>query len=224
MRRTFSILLVFLLSFMALIVPFQASYAMENPKANKDACYRTKNLRVEQRKLWQGHVLWTRSFTVSDLAKLEDKDKVLERLLRNQDEIGNSIKPYYGKESGDKLAKLLRQHIILAGQVVDAAKAGNQKDLEKYNKLWYKNADEIADFLSSINPNWSKKELQDIWHKHLQFVTDQAVARIKKDWTADIVAYDKGEDHMLKFADIISKGIFKQFPEKFKQWEPKKRG
>ena len=108
-----------------------------------------------------------------------------------------------------------RSFIELAGKVTDAAKNNNKSDLEKYNKLWYKNADEIANFLSSANPNYSNEVLKDMLHKHLQFVTDQVVARINKDWQADIDAYDKGEDHMIKFADILVDGIIKQFPEKF---------
>ena len=71
---------------------------------------------------------------------------------------------------------MLREHITIAGQVVDAAKNGNKSDLEKYNKLWYENADKIADFLSSANPNYSNKVLKDMLYKHLQFVTDQVVA------------------------------------------------
>ena len=53
-------------------------------------------------------------------------------------------------------------------------------------------------------------------YKHLQFITDQVVARLNKDWNADIEAYDKGEDHMIRFADILTDGIIKQFPQKFK--------
>ena len=58
--------------------------------------------------------------------------------------------------------------------------------------------------------------LKDMLHKHLDFVTAQAVARLNKDWKADINAFDKGEDHMIMFADIIVDGIIKQFPQKFK--------
>ncbi|HIW31578.1 MAG TPA: glycosyltransferase [Candidatus Paenibacillus intestinavium] len=173
-------------------------------------------LRIAERELWIDHVLWTRSFIVSDLADLEDKTDVLARLMKTQDDTGNSIKPYYGEEAGNELAKLLREHIELATQVTDAAKSGNTVDLEKYNKLWHKNADEIAAFLGSINPNYSVNTLQDMLYKHLQFVTDQVVARLNKDWKADIVAFDKGKDHMLKFADILVDGIIKQFPKKFK--------
>lgn len=135
---------------------------------------------MSERKLWIDHVTWTRSFIVSDLASLEDKSDVLERLLKNQEDIGNSIKPYYGEEAGNKLTTLLKEHIELAGQVTDAAKNNNKDDLEKYNKLWYENADKIARFLSSANPNYSEKTLKNMLYKHLEFTTDQVVARLNK--------------------------------------------
>lgn len=209
-----NLLSLFLLAL--ILVPFKSqalecTYSKDIP-FNKAGC----NLRMVQGKLWIDHVSWTRSFIVSDLSSLEDKGPVLERLLKNQDDIGNSIKPYYGEEAGNKLAALLREHIELAGKVTDAAKNGNKDDLEKYNKLWYENADKIANFLSSANPNYSNKTLKDMLYMHLQFVTDQVVYRLNKDWNADIKAYDKGENHMIEFADILSDGIIKQFPQKFK--------
>lgn len=208
-----SLLLLFLLSL--ILAPSKAEAFGNKIKEvpyNKATC----QLRMAERKLWIDHVLWTRSFIVSDLSELEDKGQVLERLLKNQDDIGNSIKPYYGEEAGNKLSTLLREHIELAGEVTNAAKSGDKDNLDKYNKLWYKNADEISDFLSAANPNYLKEELKDMLHKHLQFVTDQVVARLNKDWNADINSFDKGEDHMIMFADMLIDGIVKQFPEKFK--------
>jgi hypothetical protein len=210
MKKTFSILLIFIL-FITSMLPLRA-YAVDNEVPLNNSIVK---LKMDERKLWIDHVLWTRDFIVSDLASLPDKDVVLQRLLKNQDDIGSSIKPYYGEEAGNKLSKLLRDHISIAGQVVDAAKSNNKANLDKYNKLWYKNVDDIADFLSSANSNWSNSELKDMLHKHLEFVTNQAVARLNKKWSADVDAYDKGEDHMINFADVISDGIIKQFPEKF---------
>lgn len=183
---------------------------LKDDKINKNACI----LKMNEQRLWIDHVSWTRSFIISDIASLEDKDDVLNRLLKNQDDIGNSIKPYYGEEAGNKLASLLREHIQIAGQVVDAAKS-NSSDLEKYNKLWHENADKIADFLSSANPNYSNKQLKEMLYKHLELVTDQVVARLNKDWKKDIESYDKNEEHMIMFADVIAQGIIKQFPKKF---------
>lgn len=172
-------------------------------------------LKDDLRRLWIDHTIWTRNYIISALAGLKDQDKVLARLLKNQDDIGNAIKPYYGEAAGNKLAKLLREHILLAGKVVVAAKSGNQANLKKFNKQWYKNADDIAQFLSSANPNWSNDALKNLLYTHLKFVADEAVARIKKDWDADILAFDKGEDHIIKMADTLAEGIIKQFPNKF---------
>ncbi|MFR1710039.1 MAG: glycosyltransferase [Clostridium sp.] len=192
--------------------------ATENISLNDNSYTKSMaDLQMAKRRLWIDHVAWTRSFIISDIASLEDKDYVLERLLRNQDDIGNSIKPYYGEEAGNKLSSLLREHILIAGKVVDAAKSGSKSDFEKYNKSWYKNADDIADFLSSINPNYSNKTLKDMLHRHLQLLTDAVTARLNKDWKADIRAYDQGEDHIIRLADVLADGIIKQFPEKFKQ-------
>lgn len=174
------------------------------------------DLKATERKLWSEHVQWTRNFIISDLDSLPDKEAVLQRLLKNQDDLGQSIRPYYGDAAANELSKLLREHIAIAGQIIDAAKNNNKSDLQKYNKLWYDNADKIALLLSNANPNWSNKELQDMLYKHLQYTTDEVVQRLNKDWNKDIAAYDKGYYHILDFADILSNGIAKQFPEKFK--------
>lgn len=199
-----------------LIMPFKVYAIKNNNLGDIKESNKTCDFKFNEKKLWIDHVLWTRSFIVSDLASLEDKEAVLQRLLKNQDDIGNSFKPYYGEEAGNKLTKLLREHIEIAGQVLDAAKTDNKADLDKYNKLWYANADSIANFLASANPNWSESELKNMLHKHLEFITAKVVARLNKDWKADIVAFDKGEDHMIMFADILSNGVIKQFPDKFK--------
>ncbi|NUU62952.1 glycosyltransferase [Paenibacillus agri] len=197
----------------------QAAQASESMSARVGKqCVSPKQVKLKEdfRKLWTDHVLWTRSYIVSALAGLEDKDKTLERLLKNQQDIGDAIKPFYGEAAGNKLTKLLKEHILLAGKVLEAAKAGNGADLEKYNKEWHRNADDIAKFLSSLNPNWSEKELKEMLYTHLQYITEEVVARLGKKWDTDIALFDKNLQHMLMLADILSGGIIKQFPEQFK--------
>ncbi len=172
-------------------------------------------LQLAMRKLWEEHIVFTRNYIISGLAGLEDAGKVAERLLRNQDDIGNAVKTYYGDEAGKKLSALLRDHILIAADIVTAAKAGNNDAVTKGEKKWHENADEIASFLSGANPNWPKATLTDMLYKHLDFTTAEVVSRGKKDWVADIEAYDKGHDHMLMFADALTDGIVKQFPKKF---------
>lgn len=175
------------------------------------------DLRMAMRKLWEDHITYTRNFIISALGDLEDTEKVTERLLRNQDDIGNAIKPVYGEDAGKKLAALLRDHILIAADIVKAAKAGNTDGVTEGEKRWHANADEIAAFLSGANPNWPKAVLTDLLYKHLDYTTTEVVSRLKKDWAADIDAYDKGHDHMLIFADALTNGIVKQFPKKYQK-------
>jgi phage terminase Nu1 subunit (DNA packaging protein) len=213
--------LILLCAFVTISVapaPAQASQAAESVSARvgKQCVSPAKvKLKEDLRKLWTDHVLWTRSYIVSALAGQEDKDKTLERLLKNQQDIGDAIKPFNGEAAGNKLAELLKEHILLAGKVLEAAKAGNQADLEKYNKEWHRNADDIAKFLSSLNPNWSEKELKEMLYAHLQYITEEVVSRLGKNWDADIAVFDKNLNHMLMLADVLSEGIVKQFPKQF---------
>ena len=201
----------------ALILPaISVKAAPPPPVHQKQAISESAHqLKFNFRRLWIEQGIWTRSYIVSAEANLPDQKIVLARLLRNQDEIGNAIKPFYGNAAGNKLAHLLREHILLAGKVVEAAKANNQADLQKYNAAWYKNADDIAIFLSSANPNWNRNALKQLLHAHLKILTDSVVSRLKKDWNGDIRAFDEGEIHLIKIADVLSDGIIKQFPQKF---------
>lgn len=170
----------------------------------------------EMDKQWVDHVVWTRLYIVSALSNLDDKQQVLDRLLRNQQDIGDAFKPYYGDVAGNKIAELLREHIVLAGQIVEAAKSGNQSQVEQLNKKWMSNADDIAKYWSSLNPNYSYKKLQEMMQQHLKFIGDDLSARLKKDWNASVVAFDQGLNHMIMLADILSAGIVKQFPDRFR--------
>lgn len=200
------------------VLPVTADAAAKEKKGSHKQCLTPSLIELKDnfRKLWSDHVIWTKNYIVSAFTDSEDKDKVLARLLQNQQDIGNVFKPYYGEAVGDKLAQLLREHIVIAGKVIDAVKAGNQTDAEKYNKEWYANADEIAKFLSSQNPKYSYEQLQEMLHEHLELITDDVMARVKKDWDAEIVAFDKGLEHMMMFGDLLTEGIVKQFPENFK--------
>jgi hypothetical protein len=193
------------------------SISSAEPMNDKMLCNKSVvDLRMSMRKLWEDHITYTRNYIISALADLEDTGKVAERLLKNQDDIGNAIKPIYGDEAGNKLASLLRDHILIATEVVKAAKMGKNEELTMANKKWEANADDIAVFLSGANPNWPKQDLTDMLYKHLELTTGEVVSRLKKNWDADINNYDKGHEHMLMFADALTDGIVKQYPDKFK--------
>jgi len=179
------------------------------------ASSKSEELKFSMRDLWQQHVAWTRNVILCIVDELPGADQAVDRLLSNQDDIGNAIKPFYGNEAGEQLATLLREHITVAAEVVKAAKANDKNTLEAADKRWHKNADEIAEFLSKANSNWKFEEMKMMMYEHLKLLTDEVTSRIKKDYKADIAAYDKSQDQILKMADMLSVGIIQQFPKKF---------
>ena len=173
------------------------------------------DLRVAMRKLWEDHITYTRNYIISAVAKLPDTDAVAARLMKNQEDIGNAIKPYFGDAAGTKLTGLLKDHISIATEVVKAAMANDNAALDAAQKKWSQNGKDIADFLAGANPNWDKATMEMMLQKHLDLTTGEVVGRLKQDWNADISSYDQGHDHMLMFADMLTDGIVKQFPKKF---------
>jgi len=160
--------------------------------------------------------VWTRQFIVSAVADAPDKAAATERLLQNQVDIGNAVKGFYGDAAGEKLTALLKDHIVIAAEVVAAAKANDTAKLQDASKRWNANADEIATFLSGANPKaWPLADMKKMMHEHLELTTAEAVARLHGDWSADIAAYDKVHMQILHMADMLSAGIISQFPKKF---------
>jgi hypothetical protein len=167
----------------------------------------------EMRRLWEDHVTWTRLAIISLTTDAPDTEATVGRLLQNQTDIGDAIKPFYGETAGQELTRLLRAHILIAADLIAAAKAGDETAVAEAQSRWTANADEIAGFLASANSRfWDLDELKVMLHEHLRLTTDEAVARLQRDWAADVAAYDQIHLQALGMADMLSSGIIKQFP------------
>jgi len=176
---------------------------------------KTTSLRVGMRKLWADHVIWTREYIVAAVAGTPDAEAAAGRLLRNQEDIGNAITPYYGKPAADALTGLLKQHILIAVDLVAAAKAGDNAKFKDADARWSNNVVEIAGLLSGANPHWPKKDLVDLLNLHLGLTKGEAVARLKKDWAADVQAFDDIFVEINTIADALTAGVVQQFPGQF---------
>ncbi len=173
------------------------------------------SLTVSMRKLWADHVIWTREYIVAAIAGTPDAEAAAGRLLRNQEDIGSAVVPFYGAAAGKALTDLLKQHILIAVDLIAAAKAGDDAKFKNADARWTANVAEIATVLSGVNPHWPKKDLVDLLTLHLNLTKGEAVARLKKDWKADVQAFDDIFTEINTVADALTAGIMKQFPAKF---------
>jgi hypothetical protein len=168
----------------------------------------------DMRQLWEDHIVWTRMAIISIVDDRPDQPFAVERLLQNQDDIGNAIKPFYGEAAGDALTALLREHIVGAADLLVAAKTG--VGFEAAHAAWYANGDEIGAFLADANPRtWDRADMQAMMRDHLDLTLAEAVARLQGDYAADVAAYDEIHIQILHMADMLSDGIIAQFPRGF---------
>ena|SRR5215207_4376021 len=169
------------------------------------------------RKLWEDHITWTRLVIIGTFEELPDLSLSTQRLLQNQVDIGNAIKPFYGEAAGNQLTALLTDHILIAAEILQAAKNGDPDALNAAVTRWYANADDIAAFLNNLNPEeWPLEEMQKMMRTHLDLTLQEAVTYLNGDYAASIAAYDQIHLQALEMADMLSTGIIRQFPKEFK--------
>lgn len=195
------------------------------------------------RKLWSDHVVWTRLYIIEAVDRspvsealtkvasgvveqigtaiggavqlVSAGDAAAIRLLKNQEEIGKAIVPFYGEDAGRKLTSILKQHILIAVELVSAAKAGDKATFEKKDKQWDDNAREIARFLAGANPSWPEADVYDLLDQHLRLTKQEATARLKHDWATDVKTFDDIYTEAMVIADTLASGIQQQFPDRF---------
>jgi len=173
-------------------------------------------LRSTMDRLWQEHVVWTRLAIISLTTGAPDTKETVARLLRNQTDLGNAVKPFYGAAAGKQLTALLREHILIAADLIAVAQKGDGAGVSAQQARWTKNADEIAALLSSANPRfWKLGAMKTMMHEHLRLTTDEVVARLKGDWAADVKAYDRVEREILHMSEMLADGLVGQFPARF---------
>jgi hypothetical protein len=189
-----------------------ASFATRNDDINQT---KTTELRIALHNLWVEHVLWTRQYVVAAAGDHPDASFAADRLMKNQEDIGNAIKQFYGEQAGNQLTSQLKDHILIAVDLLEAAKAGNSTAVEEIERKWYSNANEIATFLSGANPNWTKEDMLNMLNEHLSLTKTEAVARLTGDYATDVTTFDALYQHAVSMADEFTVGIVNQFPERF---------
>lgn len=163
------------------------------------------------RLLWSQHVYWTRMVIISIAMDLPDSEATTNRLLRNASDFARLFNRFYGNRVACEIDRLITEHLVIAAELVKAAKAGDNRAAADAERRWYANADEIVCFLNRINRCWSIERMREMWYKHLELTKAEAVARLNKDYVKDIQIFNAVEKEALMMADEFSNGIISQF-------------
>lgn len=197
------------------IRPMSAYYPSTTQPASIEISQAQADLKCQLHMLWEQHVFWTRLTILSIVFSLPDAEPVTKRLLQNPKDFESLLRPLYGTAIASKFADLFTNHLIIAAELVKAAKAGNTNAAASAEKRWYANADEIAAFLASINPYWSEDNWRTMLHEHLALTKAEAVNMLTQKYSDSISVMDKIEQQALGMANVMADGIVRQFPMNF---------
>lgn len=184
----------------------------KRPKC-RPCAYTCKQVRLMNkfRMLWEQYDVWTRETINGIIFELPNLNLVIARLLRNPGDFSEVFKKFYGPRIAGRLKELFTEHLVLAADLVNAAKAGDNEAVERIEREWFENAEMIAKFFGNINPFWSRKEWREMMFEHLNLVKAEATLLLEGNFEANIAVYDKIEKQTLEMADEMAEGIIKQF-------------
>lgn len=165
------------------------------------------------RDLWVGHVFWVRNVAVETIAGNAAAAKAAEeQVVANAKQIAGAIEPFYGKAASEKLFGQLAGHY---GAIKEWLLATNQAGQEAAFRKLVANAEEIATFLSSANPNLPKDTLRGLLLAHGGHHIQQIRQLRDKDYAAEAQTWQAMTQHMYVIADALAGALHKQFPAKF---------
>jgi hypothetical protein len=184
------------------------------PPPTQPAPVHDGKLHSEMRKLWHDHVALTRQYLLEAAANQPSAKPTLQRLLQNQVDIGNAMKPYYGNAKGNQLTALLKEHILIAGKIIESGKKAPLPSVPAIGD-WYTNADQISALFYQVNPQyWPLEEMKKMMHHHLKITTSEVLSVLHGGTGAK--AYEGVHRQAMEMADMLTAGISQQFPGKVK--------
>jgi hypothetical protein len=154
--------------------------------------------------LWTERLVWVRQLILSIMLSLRDLNFVAERVQRNTAEFGQILGSVYGLEAGQKFEYLFNKYILILSEIVPTIKSGQNTDI--LMQQWLSVAEEIAEFLSQLNPYWDKSEIEALIRNQIQLEFDFASDLKKEKFEQGIANFDPAYDNARKAGQLMIDG------------------
>lgn len=154
---------------------------------------------------WDERLIWVRQLIISIMMGLRDLNFVAQRVQRNDAELGQILGSIYGLEAGQKFEHLLGEYIRILSEIVQTIKFGNNTDL--LVQQWNSVAEEIAEFLSQLNPYWEKTVVKALINDEMKLEFEFASNLKNERFEQGIANFDPALDNARQAARLMLYGV-----------------
>ncbi|WP_312649093.1 hypothetical protein [Aminipila sp.] len=165
------------------------------------------DLVFESRTIWRDLATWIQSYLVSVFAGFGNQDSIEVKLKGIALEFGNILSTVFGGEIGEQYVNLITNWLNTFKLLVSSQINSDINAVNGYTKQLYDDIDQIAIFLSNINPFWIENEWQALLYRFNDMIIEELSAYINKQYTIAIESFDR----LLNLTSIIgnyySKGL-----------------
>lgn len=162
---------------------------------------------ASMRKLWNDHIVWTRQYMISEMNNLPDKEAVLTRLRANARSISEEMSELHPSVDEQTMVSMLDSTVLFVTKLIfETNVGGTRTGAYETKEVLMKLMDRMALYLNSVNEGWKLPEMKMLLQGYLNETHNEILARKNQIWDADIAAYDRLNNHVLKIADAFASG------------------
>jgi len=168
------------------------------------------------RDLWVGHIFWVRHVVANHAANNQEvRDAAEKEVEANAKQIAHTMTPFYGEAAAQKFLGLLDINYGAVRAYSEATVAGDTRRQHAALARLESNADEIADFLSHLNPYLQRDIIRGLIAAHSAHHVFQINQYNAKDYAPRGATWPMMRQHVYVIADTLTTALVKQFPSQF---------
>ena len=166
-------------------------------------------------RLWTDYAVWSRQYMIAAVDERPELTESAARWLRTADDLGAAFGEFYARAPARRIAKLLKQHVTVAIDLIEAARLGDKLRFMDIDDVWANNGHDFVDELCVRNNSWDREELRALWDLMRELTTINTVARLELNFDKDVETFDELLTIALRFADLMVDGLVRQFADRF---------
>lgn len=157
----------------------------------------------------------TKLIEMTDATTGTEDDLIMpfEELFAMIDTAGNSTKPFYASDLGERINVALRSLALTTFTAVNGAKM-NRDPQSDFNRIVLLPGN-LAGVMSSFNSSWDVNNIRSVMTRLLNAVQSKIKARREKNTTNEQTSNANIMETLKSFGDIFSDGLIAQNPTRF---------